>query len=202
MSDPVLIAVKPENLAECHVRCIDAGFQFPRDCAAAYVPKQVRAAASPRRPVADTLSDATDSDWVTGTFKSRSLAAEASRPGIFLQEREVRFLTQVGEDLDELNEPARSSASAKLCRRFAEDVGIGLANIPRARWAVFGDGEDGVALVAHARASMRQVSFEFGGDDNTINVVSIDEQMHRFERRCGIDKVMTLAESIAWLNPW
>ena len=78
---------------------------------------------------------------------------------------------------------------------------MALASVSRVRCVVFGDEEDGVELVAHSRATLRQVSFEFKSDGNTINIVSIDEEMRRFERACGIDKVRTLAEAIAWLNP-
>ncbi len=200
MPDAAIIVVVQENLAECGVHYSDAGFELHRDYVGALVVKPPPSASQPRVE-ANTLSDSTDPDWIRRTFKTRSSTAEATGPDISLSERETRFLTQVREDLGDLSEPVRLSASAKLCKLFTEDVGLKLARIPQARCAVFGDEEDGITLVAHSRASMRQVSFEFGDDEKTINIVSIDEQMHRFERGCGIDKTMTLAEAIAWLNP-
>jgi len=143
-----------------------------------------------------------DARWGVSVIAPISfIAGDPESGGLFLSETEARFLTQIGSDLDELPEPVRSSPGAELCRRFAEGVGMALAFIPRVRCAVFGDEEDGVELVAHSRASMRQVSFEFRPGENSINIISIDEEMRRFERACGIEKVRTLAEAIAWLNP-
>jgi len=130
-----------------------------------------------------------------------SMAPERESAEIFLSEEEGQFLEWVRNDLAELSEPVRSSPGAELCRRFAEGVGMALAFVPRARCAVFGDEEDGVELVAHSRASMRQVSFEFRPEDNSVKIVSIDEKMRRSERKCRIDHARTLAEAIAWLNP-
>lgn len=159
------------------------------------------------RPVATAvyaISDSNVAKWIAATFYNVGYWLDVE-PGpdsqkIFLSPEE-EFLTQMRSDLDELAQPVRSSPEAMLCRRFVEGVGKALAFIPHARCAVFGDEEDGVELVAHSRTSMRQVSFEFGNTDDTINIVSIDEEMRRFERACGIDKVRTLAEAIAWLNP-
>jgi len=120
---------------------------------------------------------------------------------MFLSELEDRFLARITADFDDLPEILRSSASAQLCRRFIEGVGLALSRDPHARCAVFGDQEDGVELVVHSRASLRQVSFEFGLEQNLINIVRIDNKMHRSVQTCGIDKVRTLAEAIAWLNP-
>ena len=158
------------------------------------------------RGLVETLSDSSPAVWVSVTFPAvvalvSSVTSDPESGEIFLSEREAFFLTQILNDLAELSEPVRSSASAKLCKRFAEGVGLSLANIPQARCAVFGDEEDGVELVAHSRASMRQVSFEFGDDERTINIVSIDEQMRRDARECHINHVLTLAEAVAWLNP-
>jgi hypothetical protein len=72
--------------------------------------------------------------------------------------------------------------------------------VPRVRWAVFGDDEDGIELVAHSRASMRQVSFEFPLDGDVIRVITIDEAMQRSERECRIEHERTLQEAIVWLK--
>lgn len=158
------------------------------------------------RGLVETLSDSSTAVWVSATFPAvvafvSSVTSDPEPGEFFLSERETFFLTQILNDLAELSEPVRSSASAKLCKRFAEGVGLNLANIPQARCAVFGDDEDGVELVAHSRASMRQVSFEFGENQRTINIVSIDEQMRRDARQCLINDVLTLGNAIAWLNP-
>jgi len=163
----------------------------------------------PFRPAAiavgGTISDSNAAQWVERNFfKLRYQQEVGPSPDfgkMFPSDSEARFIGQMWRDLDELTESVRLSPVAELCRRFVEGVGTALALVPRVRCAVFGDEEDGVTLVAHSRDSMRQVSFEFKAEVNSINVVSIDEQMHRFERRCSIDKVKTLAEAIAWLNP-
>ena len=204
MHDQGVIVVEPGNVLE---RCVQYGnpvFAFPRDYAAAGVQEHDRVPGALHRIVLHSLSDSNASPWITRTFERvdlPSLGVAAEGPNILLSEREARFLKQVGEDLDELSESVRLSASGKLCKQFTESVGLNLANTPQIRCAVFGDDEDGITLVTHSRASMRQVSFEFGDDERTINIVSIDEQMRRFERVCSIDQAMTLAEAIAWLNP-
>jgi len=154
--------------------------------------------------VGATVSDSNAADWVARTFhyvgKAQDVEPDPDAGRIFLSPPEAQFLNQIRKDLDELSESLRSSPGAELCRRFAEGVGIALAFVAGARCAVFGDEEDGVELVAHSRASMRQVSFEFNPKDSSINIISIDEEIRRFERSCGIDKVRTLAEAIAWLS--
>lgn len=152
-----------------------------------------------------TISDSNVADWVATTFyhvrKVQEVELDPDSARIFLSPLEAQFLTQIRKDLAELSEPARSSPGAELCRRFTEGVGITLAFVPRARCAVFGDEEDGVELVAHSRASMRQVSFEFGDADDTINIVLIDEEMRRSESKCRINHVLQLKNAIAWLYP-
>ncbi|MHC4696880.1 MAG: hypothetical protein ACYTFA_09070 [Planctomycetota bacterium] len=152
------------------------------------------------------LSAATAADWVAATFLDTavfvpSVIDDSELGGMFLSRAEAEFVRQIRNDLDELSESIRSSHSVELCRQFVEGVSMALANDPEARCAVFGDEEDGVTLVAHSRASRRQVSFEFGLEGDSISIVSIDEEMRRSERACGIDKVRTLREAIAWLNP-
>ena len=150
------------------------------------------------------LADSKEAAGVADTFcpiaPVSSVADDPDSGGLFLTAAEA-FIRQVQEDLDELPASVRSSHPAELCRRFVEGVGTALAYVPQARCAVFGDEEDGVELVAHSHASMRQVSFEFGLEESLINIVRIDERMHRSVQTCGIDKVRTLAEAIAWLNP-
>lgn len=153
---------------------------------------------------AEPLSVSDIADSVAKTFKhvdAQSVAPAPASGKMFLSEAQARFLTQIESDLDELPGPVRSSPAAELCRRFVAGVGLALASIANVRCAVFGDEEDGVELVAHSRASLRQVSLEFMPDENSINIISIDEEMRRFERACGIEKVRTLAEAIAWLKP-
>jgi hypothetical protein len=204
MAEPAFIAVELQSGPQRCVPYSDAGFECARDYVGAAYPVQIFPPSSPQRIVVHTLSDSNASDWVTETFTRIDipfLAPEQESPNIFLSDRDARFLAQIGEDLGELSESVRLSASGKLCKQFTDSIGLNLANIPQIRCAVFGDEEDGITLVAHSRASMRQVSFEFGDDENTINIVSIDEQMRRFERACGIDQTLTLVEAIAWLNP-
>jgi hypothetical protein len=175
------------TLADRQVQCSDASFEI------AFGPSGTM---SPNR---DLINSAR---WgVTVITPISSIAGDPESGGLFLSEAQARFLTQIGSDLDELPEPVRSSPGAELCRQFVAGDGLALASIPSVRCAVFGDEEDGVELVAHSRASLRQVSLEFKPDENSINIVSIDEEMRRFERACGIEKVRTLAEAIAWLNP-
>lgn len=110
------------------------------------------------------------------------------------------FARLVQEDLDAMPAPVRSSHAAELCRRFAEGVGTALAHVPLTRCAVFLDGAAGITLVAHSRASLRQVSFEFRSGEDSIQIISIDEQMRGLERACEIDEVPTLSQAIAWLR--
>lgn len=202
MHEGILILEDTLNAAERDVQHGDLGFEFPKDLAG-MVPTKHRSAPRPRRcALAETLSDSSTAVWISVTFENvdfLSVGPDPESREFFLSEREA-FLTQMLIDLAELSEPVRSSASAKLCKRFAEGVGLNLANIPQARCAVFGDDDDGVELVAHSRASMRQVSFEFGDAEKTVNIISIDEHMRRFERACGIDQALTLAKAIEWLN--
>jgi hypothetical protein len=182
----------------------DQSFELAKNLSAAAPAKRSPVLPLRRQVPVETLSVSAIADSVDKTFKYVDVQSVAPAPQsnkMFLSEAEARFLTQIGSDLDELPEPVRSSPGAELCRRFAEGVGMALAFIPQVRCAVFGDEEDGVELVAHSRASMRQVSFEFGLGVDSINIISIDEEMRRFERACGIEKVRTLAEAIAWLNP-
>ncbi len=152
-----------------------------------------------------TLTDSQEAAWVAETFRPTvcisSAAGDPESGGLFVSERVAAFLRQMRNDLAELREPVRSSPGAELCYRFTESVGMALAFVPQARCAVFGDEEDGVELVAHSRASKRQVSFEFPHEGDMIKIVSIDEDMRRSERKCRIDHARTLGEAIAWLNP-
>jgi hypothetical protein len=77
---------------------------------------------------------------------------------------------------------------------------MALAYVPQSRCAVFGSDEDGVELLAHSHASMRQVSFEFPLEGDLIRIVRIDEAMRRSECTCRIDHERTLQEAIAWLS--
>jgi hypothetical protein len=157
------------------------------------------------RPIRATISDSNVAHWVETVYCNVAGRQEVkASPDIckfFVPDFEAEFLTQIGKDLDDLPASIRSSPGAEHCRRFTEGVGLALASIPRVRCAAFGDEKDSVTLLAHSRASMRQVSFEFKRDENSISIISIDEEMHRFERACSIDKTRTLAEAIAWLNP-
>ena len=58
-----------------------------------------------------------------------------------------------------------------------------------------------VTFVAHSRASKRQVSFEFGADPSSINIVRIDADMQRDQEECMLDDVQALGCAIAWLTP-
>ena len=159
---------------------------------------------SKRRSVGDALAGPEANRWIERKLTYADFPPEAmdvGPSGMFLPEREAQFLHQMRLDIAQLNEAVRSSQEVAHCRRFVENVGLALARIPRVRCAVFGEEEDGVELVAHSRASMRQVSFEFRPESNSINIISIDENMRRFERGCEIDMVRTLAEAIGWLNP-
>ena len=203
MHDLSMILVEPGNVGEGCVQHDDPFFEFASDSAASGVQEHVRGPGAFQRSVLHSLSDSNAPLWITTTIERIDLpllGVAAEGPDVLLSEREARFLQQVDEDLEELCESVRLSASAKLCKQFTDSVGLDLANIPRVRCAVFGAEEDGVTLVAHSRASMRQVSFEFGDDEKSINIISIDEQMRRFERACGIDQALTLAKAIEWLN--
>jgi len=157
-----------------------------------------------RNASVETLSVSDIADSVAKTFKNVDVQSVAPPPEsgeMFLSEAEAQFLTKIGSDLDELPEPVRSSPGAELCRRFAAGDGLALAFIPRVRCAVFGDEEDGVELVAHSRASMRQVSFEFALSGRSITVVQIDEKLRRSKHECGVHHVRQLANAIEWLTP-
>lgn len=182
-------------VAEKDVHQSDQNFEIDEDSVRTPPP---RARASSSAP-----SDSNTAVWLSMTLADGNPQSLARNPGwgdLFLSEPEA-FLMQVRIDIAELSEPVRRSPGVKLCLHFAKGVGLALAFVPEARVAVFGDEEDGVELLAHSRASMRQVCFEFATADNTINIISIDEEMQRFERSCGIEKVRTLAKAIAWLNP-
>ncbi len=191
------------NAAERHVQHSDEGWEFAKDVVGAAPLKQPRILWPRPETLVVTLCDSNPGVWVTSTYRqvdAPSVAPDPESRDMFLSPPQA-FIRQIREDLDQLPGSVRSSQSAGLCRQFVEGVGMALANNPQARCAVFGDEEDGVTLVAHSRASMRQVSLEFGLEGNSINIVSIDEEMRRSERACGIDKVRTLGEAIAWLNP-
>lgn len=181
----------------------DQNFELARDSADAGFSNRLPSRAHPRNVSIETLSDSNAAFWVKITYGQEvpTITMERETAEMFLTERDAQFLKRIQCDIDELNEPVRRSRGAEICRRFAETVGLALASLPQLRSAVFGDEEDGVELVAHSCASMRQVSFDFGLEGNSINIVSIDENMRRFERTCGLDKVLTLAEAIAWLKP-
>lgn len=150
------------------------------------------------------VSDSSFADYVSETLSSIDMLQDselgAVGKNLFLSSHDAEFLTQIREDLDKLPEAVRSSSGAALCRRFVEDVGMALASVPGARCAVFGDEEDGVELVAHSRASKRQVSFQFDLSVGSITVVRIDEEMRRSEDKCRIDHELQLAKAIEWLN--
>ncbi len=156
--------------------------------------------------LATGLSDSKESAWVAATYcyiaPVSFVESDPESGRLFLSLDEAAFIRLVQKDLDDMPVSVRSSHPAELCRRFAEGVGMALAYVPLARCAVFGDEEDGVTLVAHSRASMRQVSFEFRPDQDSIHIISIDEEMRRYERPCGITKVQILSQVIAWLNPF
>lgn len=150
-----------------------------------------------------TLADGNTSTWTGVSFErvdGPSMTHDSPPTCLFLTEAQA-FILNVREDLDRLPPSIRSSHSAELCRQFATRLGNALAGRAGVRCAVFGDEEDGVMLVAHSRASLRQVSFEFGAEDSTVNIISIDETMRRSERACRLEHVRTLGEAIAWLSP-
>ena len=198
---PVVVNDEP-NAAECYAQDSIVLFEFPGDCAGVRVSEVTPKATAPKEALDETSSDFPTDRRVEEIFQDR---VPSSSPGPdwsypLLSPGEA-FLCQVHGDIEELSENVRASHEVQLCRQFAEGVGKQLAHIRLIRCAVFGDEEDGVELVAHSRASMRQVTFEFRPDENSINIVSIDEEMRRFEWTCAVDKVRTLAKAIAWLNP-
>lgn len=191
------------NVAECGARSSDGDFEFARDSAAVGAATGGRSSQHPTSPPSDALSGSKEAPWITNTFEhlgGPSAVPELESPTIFLSQRES-FLDQIRQDIDELKEKVRLSPEAERCRRFATGVGLKLAYMAYVRCAVFGDEEDEVELVAHSRDSMRQVSFEFKPETDSIHIVRIDEKMARSEQTCEIDKVQTLAKAIAWLNP-
>lgn len=140
--------------------------------------------------------------WVSTSFPATEPMTISLNPpmasDVFLNSVETQFLSQIRADLDELGESLRESAAARLCRQFAEDVGLALPNMPGVRSAVFPD-DQGVTLLAHCRPTRRQISFEFHADGRTITVVSIDERMHRAVRPHTIGSMELLRNEIAWL---
>lgn len=144
-------------------------------------------------------------DWIKEAFPlvvSATIFAESAfDQKIFLSGTQVRFIHNVREDLDQYDEAVQRSLAAQLCLKFAEGLGLELANHPRIRVAAFADEEEHtVTLVAHHRAGKRQTSFEFQGDGRTIDIIRIDEQMERSEQRCELRHSQPLREAIAWLS--
>lgn len=142
--------------------------------------------------------------WTSETLspvQSRAMSDQETESPLFnLTAEQAEFIRQVHVDIAELDDVARHSSAAKLCLQFAEDVGLLLAHVPSVRWAIFAEEDGSVTLEAHSRKSKRQVSFEFGHDGRSITLISIDEDMHRLCRECGIHHVMTLGDAIAWLS--
>ena len=190
------------HVAEDRAQIDDGGFQLVSDASLT-----VSKAGAWRRPRAqDPPAGAAASNfavWVSTIFRLTELKTVPSDPpvaaGFFLNSHEVRFVRQIREDLGELGDPMRDSAAAELCRKFAEGVGLELANKPGIRVAAFADENDMITLVAHYRPAKRQASFEFHADGKTVSIVSIDEQMHRAEQLCGVSHVETIRNVIAWL---
>lgn len=182
----------------------DQSFELAENLSAAAPAKRSPGVALWRQVPVEPLFVSAIADSVAKSFKNVDVQSVAPAPEsgeMFLSEAQARFLTQIDSDLDELPEPVRSTLGAELCLRFVAGDGLALASIPSVRCAVFGDDEDGVELVAHSRVSRRQVTFEFGLEESLINIVRIDERMHRSVQTCGIEKGLTLSEAIKWLNP-
>ncbi|MFH1746152.1 MAG: hypothetical protein ABIG44_03810 [Planctomycetota bacterium] len=157
-------------------------------------------------PTEDIPVDASASnfaDWVSMVFRPtqlRTLWSDPSNaPSVFLSNAEARFVRQIHADLGDLPVRIRQSPAAELCRKFTHGVGLELANKPGNRVAAFEDEEDMITIVAHCQISKRQASFEFHADGITIGIVSIDERMHRTERKCRIHQIGPILGAIAWL---
>ncbi|MEK7730534.1 MAG: hypothetical protein AAB363_01625 [Planctomycetota bacterium] len=198
---PELLMSAP-NAAEHHSQYSDGCFQIVIGASGMVPPNWGELISTTTLPgFGASLTDSSPAHWVAKNF----LDVDDGTPGhelgeVFVPAPHAQFIAQIRDDLNQLSASVRTSHSAELCRLFAEGVGIALANNPGARIAVFGDEEDGVTLVAHSRASKRQVSFEFGARGDTITIISIDEEMCRTERECHISHVLTLGNAIAWLN--
>ena len=184
----------------------DDNFEIVVDLSETVSPMLARPRASVPLIVWGALADLTMAISTVTVFCSvvdeRSSASSSEMDEPFLAAPQVQFLRQVEEDIAQLPLRVRSSNSAKLCLKFATNVGIALASARAVRWAVFGDEEDGITLVAHSRLTKRQVSFEFEAKTQIISIVSIDEQMRRFERACRIENERTLGNAVAWLYPY
>lgn len=179
-------------------------FVIAEDAAAVVPAEATTEARLKRQNFIDALSDSNTVVWAETTSGHVDVQSTTLEPGggsMFVSPREGRFLAEIRRELDRLGEPVRSSLSAKLCERFAKGVGMALANQLSIRWALFADEEDSVTLLAHSRASKRQVSFEFALSESSITVVQIDEKMRRFRSACGINHMLQLANAIAWLKP-
>ena len=79
---------------------------------------------------------------------------------------------------------------------------------PATRFAVFLDEEDGTEVVLHSRASMRQLTLDFGPNDEMLRLISIDENMKDEVEVLHADPVgddhywiRSLREAIEWLEP-
>jgi len=182
----------------------DRNFLLAKDAAAVVPAEGTTEARLKRQDFIDAQSGLDTVVWTATTFDHvgvHSTTLEPEGRSMFVSPRERRFLAEIRRELDRLGERVRSSLSAKLCERFVEGVGIALANQLSIRWALFADEEDGVTLLAHSRASKRQLSFEFASSESSITVVQIDEEMRRFKYDCGINHMLQLANAIAWLKP-
>lgn len=194
------------SIADSNIETSDATFIVVIGAAPPVAARSQDGRSQRRVSTVDPLTTSDPADRVPSGFpwveqNERTMTPPPESAGVFLSPSEAAFLQQIYEDLDGMPIAVRRSSGAQLCRRFAEGVGIGLARSHATRCAVFGDEEDGVTLLAHSRASSREVSFEFGIDEPAILIVSIDEDMRLSRRACGMDKVRTLAEAVAWLTP-
>lgn len=117
-----------------------------------------------------------------------------------MKDNEFRYLSELSKEFDALSKSLRSSISAKNCWRFITNLSMIFTTNPNIRWSIFGNEKDGIMLVLHSQKSKRQVTFEFPLCKTSINVIQIDEQMHRFEYTYNINHVSQFRNAITWLN--
>lgn len=198
------LQIKTWNPSEYQSQDSDGIFELVSGLSETVPPPQPRPSASVRQIAEGSLADSTMAISTVTVFfavvDERSSAPPSELGEPFLSAQPAQFVRQLKEDIALLPSKVRSSDSAKLCWKFASNVGIALANARAIRCAVFGDEEDGVTFVAHSSTTKRQVSFEFDAKTPTITIVSIDEQMRRVERACKIHHELTLGNAVAWLS--
>lgn len=198
--------IKTRDAAESPTQVSDRDFRPVND--ASLITEKDRAAVpvehSNCRVVVVSSSESNPANWITTTYSPvqiRFVLPDAEVHDFFLSAAEAQFIQQTREDIAQLPNVSSSSPAANCCKKFAEGVGIALVHQPRTRWAVFAEEDGEVTLVAHSRTSKRQVSFEFGADGSSINIVRIDADMQRDQEECMLDDVHALGCAIAWLTP-